>query len=232
MMRIPGEAFFPAGEAAGPGGDPLETFLRKKRSQMAHTALVEAQNTYAARMEQWVEDARTGRTGAKAAGLTKEALARHTRTVDGVLARTAMDAEAKEAFRAWAKGRGGVLGARMAVFEDAQRRAHALAQHEARRGGVFRAAALEPEWHADHAAQLEEAHVLSVGQGLFAPGEAQKRLALDTEALKDVVRAALSLADPEKNTADGALPEGGGTRLRETGEGKTAADAACKEASL
>ncbi|SBV99044.1 hypothetical protein KL86DPRO_11499 [uncultured delta proteobacterium] len=227
-MRIPGEALMPDTEERGRddsalgalrnndalgvwrnddalgvlrNDDALGVWLRQKRRQMAHTALVEAQNTYTLLMDQWTETAQAERRGARAANVAKDCVAHHTRAVDEAMAESAMDAEAGEAFRVWAKGRGRAVCLRMAAFEDTQRREHALEQHDARRGGILRAASMEPEQYADHAAQMEEVHVLAVGQGLFTPGEAHKRLGLDTLALKDIVFGSLYAADPGKAMA-------------------------------
>ncbi|MCC8194716.1 MAG: hypothetical protein LIP28_08740, partial [Deltaproteobacteria bacterium] len=198
-MRIPNETLFP--ETPGREASPLDAFLLRKRSQLDHTALVEAQNAYMALMDAWVERAGAERTGADAMNVARDCVARHTRAVDEVMGESAMSADAKDAFRVWAKGRGTAACLRMAAFEDAQRREYALEQHDIRRGGIFRAAERQPEQYADNDAQLEEAHVLSVGQGLFPPAEAAERLARDRRALKEITFESLYAENPGKAVA-------------------------------
>lgn len=200
-MRIPGEPLFPDMETAerdeGSPENRADAFLRARKSRMDHSALVEAQNEYAARVDGWTDRAVRERAGAKAADVTRDAVGFHARTVDEIMAEAAMGAAVRDAFRVWAKGRGKALCLRMALFEDKERRIHAFDQHEIRRGGIFLAAEKEPDSFADLLGQLGEIHALSVGQGLFSPEEANARYAVDASALRDAAFESLYREDPE-----------------------------------
>ena len=196
MMRIPDKMLFQ--ETAESDVSPQDAFLRRKRSHLNHSALVAAQNVYTAAMDAWLESAIKERRGAAAAGVAKECMEQHTRIVDEVLVECPVGENAQSAFAVWAKGRAHAACLRMAAFEDSQRQEYAFEQHEIRRGGIFRSVTREPEQFAEFTVQLEEIHVLSVGQGLFSPREAQNRLNQDKITLQDMAFDGLYAKNPDK----------------------------------
>ena len=198
-MRIPSEPLLP--EIPEQENAALAAFLRRKKSHQDHSALVEAQNTYTGKMEEWMARAVAERPGGKAANVARDCVAFHARAVDAAMTESAMGKTAGDAFRVWAGARGKAFCLRMAAFEDAERHSHALDQHDLRREAVFRAAAAEPESFTDCLGQLAEIHVLSVGQGLFPASAARARLEADRDLLRETAFESLYGRGPERAVA-------------------------------